>query len=166
MIKNLRDFILGLVMLALSLYLMLSPKIVKGMTLLYTSITVAKADTYIRLLGGLLLLLSAVLILRALGLFGLKAKKTDEKKPVDWLVIAGFATLLIYMPLMKIIGFTASSILLTASFKFMIRFREKKADLHNWQELLKNLGVSIAYAVVLVSALELLFTRALHVRLP
>lgn len=165
-IKNPRDLILGIVMTAISLYLLFSSKVVKGMTLLYTDITIAKAGTYIRILGGLLLILSVSLILRAIGVFGGKQEEPSGKKIADSFVIVGFVALILYIPLMKLIGFTVSSMLLMVCFTFMIRLREKKVDLHDKQALLKNLGVAVLYAVVLVLILEALFTRVLHVRLP
>lgn len=169
-IKNRKDFALGVVMLVLGLYLLLAQGIVKGMTLLSTDITIAKAGTYVRLLGGLLVLLSGGLTLRALGVFGKCAADEEEnsetRKKLDPLVPLLFGALLLYMPLMSLVGFTASSMILIAWVAFWIRYREKHVDLHDKQALLKNIGIAVVYSVILVLVLELMFTKGLHVRLP
>lgn len=168
-IKNRKDFILGVVMLVLGLYLLLAQGIVKGMTLLSTGITIAKAATYVRLLGGLLVLLSGGLTLRALGVFGERAEDAEENSEtwsLDPLVLILFGALLLYMPLMSLVGFTASSVILIAWVAFWIRYREKHVDLHDKKALLKNIGIAVVYSVILVLVLELMFTKGLHVRLP
>ncbi|MCI8650142.1 MAG: hypothetical protein HFG20_08505 [Anaerotruncus sp.] len=163
--KNWKDFLLGIVMLLISVYLLFSPNVVKGLTLLYTDITIAKAVTYVRILGGILLLLSLSLSLRALGLFGATSQEKSTFS-IDWLILAGFAALLVYMPLIKLLGFILPSILLVGVFTFFIRCREKQISLRNTPEVLKGCIVSILYAVTLVLLLQFLFTQVLHVRLP
>lgn len=168
-IKNRKDLILGVVMLVLGLYLLLAQGIVKGMTLLSTGITIAKAGTYVRLLGGLLVLLSGGLTLRALGVFG-KCEADEEDSETRWkldpLVPILFGALLLYMPLMSLVGFTVSSMIMIAWVAFWIRYREKHVDLHDKKALLKNIGIAVVYSVILVLVLELMFTKGLHVRLP
>lgn len=164
-IKNQTDFVLGITMLLVSLYLLFSPDIVKGMTLLYTDITIAKAATYVRILGGLMLLLSGGITLRSLGIFG-KDKAEEQRGSIDKFILLFFALLVIYMPLMAWIGFTISSIFVISGFTFIIRAREKQINLRNKQEFIKNLVIAILYGTILVLVLELLFTKGLHVRLP
>ena len=168
-VRNWRDLILGLVMLACGLYMVLAKGVVRGMTLLNTTVKLAQAATYMRILGGILALLSAVLVLRALGVFGGAAqeeKKSEGVRKLDWLVICAFAGLVLYLPMMDVIGFTVASILLMTLLTFLIRLREKHVDVHDRNAVLKNLAVAASYAVILVLVLEFMFTKWLHVRLP
>lgn len=100
---NWRDLVLGIVMVIIGLYLVLSPNIVQGMTVLYTEIGFAKPRTYICMLGYILLILSIMLITRAVGVWGKnedkeKEDKKENKRKFDCLVLAGFASLICYIP--------------------------------------------------------------------
>lgn len=171
MVKRVRswtDLILGGVMLLISLYLLFAPDAVQGMVILYTNISAAKPETYLNILGVVLSLLSLALIIRSFGVFQKKIeeKTSAERKKPEWMIICSFVVLLLYMPMMGLLGFTVASMLLVTFFTFIIRFREKKVNYMDKKMLLKNLAVSIFYAAILVIVLQFSFTRWLHVRLP
>ena len=161
-----KDLVLGIIMILISLYLLISPDIVAGITLLDSSIVLARAGTYVRILGGVLFLLAVSISIRALMVIKAKTEELEEKQPMDPLVVTGFVMLLLYMPLMNLTGFTTASIVFTSVFAFMIRAREKKVDLHNPKEFYKNLIIAFLYAVVLELVLEFVFTELLNVNLP
>lgn len=163
-----KDLLFGVLTSLISLYLLLSPNIVAGITLLDSSIVFARAGTYVRILGGLLLVLSVILCLRAL--FWKKGEVEEEKEKAHWsmdpLIVIGFVLLLLYMPLMDLTNFTVASVAFTALFAFIIRAREKKVDVRNPKECLKNLIIALGYALILEFVLEFLFTGFLNVNLP
>lgn len=166
-ILNWRDLVLGIVMVIIGLYLVLSPNIVQGMTVLYTEIGFAKPRTYICMLGYILLILSIMLITRAVGVWGKnKEDKEENKRKFDCLVLEGFAFLICYIPALKMAGFTIPTCILMSLFSFIIRMREKNVDKSDRKAVLKCAGIAVVYGVILTLVMEFAFTKWLNVRLP
>lgn len=166
-ILNWRDLVLGIVMVIIGLYLVLSPNIVQGMTVLYTEIGLAKPRTYICMLGYILLILSIMLITRAVGVWGNnKEDKEENKRKFDCLVLEGFAFLICYIPALKVAGFTIPTCILMSLFSFIIRMREKNVDKSDRKAVLKCAGIAVVYGVILTLVMEFAFTKWLNVRLP
>ena len=168
---NWRDLVLGIVMVIIGLYLVLSPNIVQGMTVLYTEIGFAKPRTYICMLGYILLILSIMLITRAVGVWGKnedkeKEDKKENKRKFHCLVLAGFASLICYIPALKAAGFTIPTCILMSLFSFIIRMREKNVDKSDRKAVLKCAGIAVVYGVILTLVMEFAFTKWLNVRLP
>ena len=164
--ENMTDFILGVVMLLISCYAVFAKSVVKGTTLLDTDVPLSDAKSFVRILGVVLMVLSVYIILRALGLF----KRTDKgdlkfKKP-ESIVVIGFAILLAFLILTNVIGFTISSVLMIASITYLIMVKEKGIDRHDKKAVLKAVGISLLYSIILVFVLCFAFKNWLHVMLP
>jgi len=162
-IKNKRDFVLGLVALALSLFLLLSDSVIQGFSMFQTKIYLAQAGAYIEIIAVLMIVVSLAMIIRA---FVKKEPGEDQKKSIDGLVVGAFAALIVYLLLMDALGFVINTIWLTALITFMLRVREKQISLKDRKAVLKTAGVSVGYAVILVLVLAFVFTTWLKVRLP
>ena len=166
MIKNKRDFLLGIVMTAVGLYLLLSNSIVKGFSLFQTKVVLAQAGTYLKIIGGLIVLVSAVVIIRSLRKPLSEEEAAEAKRPLDWMIVGCLAAFFVYLLLMDVLGFLIDTIWVIALITFLLRVREKHIDLHDKKELLKSIGIAVGYSVVLVLVISFMFTKWLNVRLP
>ena len=100
-IKNKRDFVLGLIALALSLFLLLSDSVIQGFSLFQTKIYLAQAGAYIEIIAVLMIIVSLAMIVRAF----VKAEPDEtQKKSLDLLVVGAFAALIVYLLLMDALG--------------------------------------------------------------
>jgi len=164
--ENMTDFVLGLIMLLVGCYATFAKSVTKGKTLLDVDVPFSDARSFVRILGILLMVLSVYLILRAMGVF--KRKDNDDltfKKP-EGIVLIGFGILITYLILLNVIGYTIPSILMIAGMTFLIMTKEKNLDLKDKKVVLKAVGISCAYSVVLVFVLSYAFKNWLHVVLP
>ena len=165
-IRNKRDFILGIISMGIGLFVLLSDNIVKGFSLFQTQIWLSKADSYLRILGGLLAFVSLIVILRSFVQTAETKKENKEKGRFDYVVLISFSAFFLYMLLLKTIGFIPDTIWLIALISFMLRARETHLDWHNRKALLKAILISVIYSVILVLAISFVFTTWLSVRLP
>ena len=162
-IKNKRDFVLGLIALALSLFLLLSDSVIQGFSMFQTKIYLAQAGAYIEIIAVLMIVVALAMIIRS---FVKSEPGKAQKQSLDLLVVGAFAALIVYLLLMDLLGFVINTIWLTALITFMLRMREKQISLKDHKAALKTAGISLAYAVVLVLVLAFVFTTWLKVRLP
>lgn len=164
-IKNKKDFGFGLVSLAVSIFLLISDRIVIGRSLFPMPSMWAKADIYVKIIAAVMAALSLVLVIRSL----LKADPDEgekKKNRIDYLVIIFFAAMALYLVLMETLGFVINSIWLMTLITFMLQMREKKVDWHDKKATLKALGISLLYAAILVGVTTFIFSTWLKVTLP
>ena len=164
-IKNKKDFGFGLASLAVSIFLLISDRIVIGRSLFPMPSMWAKADIYVKIIAAVMAALSLMLVIRSL----LKADPDEgekKKNRIDYLVIIFFAAMALYLVLMETLGFVINSIWLMTLITFMLQMREKKVDWHDKKATLKALGISLLYAAILVGVTTFIFSTWLKVTLP
>lgn len=162
---NKKDVILGLIMLSLSGYILFGSNVIVGDSILKESILVGRADFYIKFLAIIMILISAALILKAFGVFGLKNKETSDE-PTNNVAKLSFVALIIYGFILKPMGFFASSFLLIMFLSFIIRIKEDGIDLKDKKLVIKSLVISCAFSIITVSIFAYIFTNWLKVVLP
>lgn len=164
-----KDYIVGLIFAILGVFLVTSKKIVKGINMSVTDIPLAKADTYLRTLGGILTFLSVCLIVSA---FVKQRKENGESKAKvldrkTMLFTAGFfAAIIVYALLIKTIGFFFDTLWFTFLFSFALRIKELGLDIKDRKALTPVAVKSLIYALCLDGALIAIFTYVLKVTLP
>lgn len=163
-VKNPRDFVFGLITAAIGIFLIASKSLVYGFSLFRTEIYLSRADAYLRIIGVILIIMAIILIVRSI----MRADSTQKAKwqKIDWLAVSCFGAMIVYLLLIERIGFMVDTIWLMALITFLLRYREKKLNLRDRKIILKNLLISVAYAVLLVLVMSFSFTTWLKVRLP
>ena len=159
---NKRDLGSSIVMALVGLYVTFGKNVITGKTFGTESMPLAaRADVYLRVLGGLLLVLSLVLMARALC----RNEKT-QKKEIPPVAVIGAILLIVFALIVKPLGFFVSASVLVAAWTFIFRVKEYHIDRNDKKALAKAAGISIAFALIIVAVLQLAFTHLLGVRLP
>ena len=83
MVRKVNDFVLSLLMIALSLFLIFGNVTVGGSSLSQGGI-LSQADTYLKFIAAILLVVSVILFFRSLDF-----RKTGEKEPFTYRIIPG-----------------------------------------------------------------------------
>jgi len=169
LIKNTNDFIIGLVLLALGIYVVLTDDIVIGFipaTLPGGDLT--RPDMYVRLIGGFLALCAAILVIKSIN-FTRSADTIGFRFAISREIVLTALALVAYTMLLTRIGFFASSFLLIFFLTAMYLRKEKAGDGSRpttRKEIIKEFVRIFVYSVLLVLAVYLIFTRVLFVALP
>lgn len=164
-IKNMNDFVSGFLLCAGGLWLMLSKNITEGRILSSQNQGIIKADTYIRMLGGLVVFLAFLMIIRSINF-----KKEAETKAFEFHItkesFLTLAALIAFIVLLKPLGFA----LTTFSFTFFIvsvyMLREMKDKGLSRREKIKKFVIAGVFSFVLVLVVYLIFSKVLLVMLP
>ena len=161
-VVNKRDLYSSIVLAVIGLYITFGKNVITGKTFGVDSMPMAaRADVYLKTLGLVLAVLSLVLLVRAI-----RTDKEVIKKEIPIVAIIGAASLVVYIFILKPLGFFISSVLLITAWTFMFRLKEYHIDLKDKRTVLKTLGISFAFSIIIVALLQLAFTKLLGVRLP
>lgn len=162
--KDKKNLVFGVLCLALGVFLISSDGIIQGKSLFAADNLWSQADSYIRALGWILIVLSLVLIIRAF------LKNTAVQRTIGtskYLIIFGFAAMVVYALLLPLLGFILDSLWFVAVITFLIMSKEKgltkSSDKKQW---LRAAAVSCSYSVILVFVMYFAFTKLLKVILP
>lgn len=159
---NLRDLISGIVLSVFGAYVRWGKDVVLGKTFGMDRMPiVSRADFYIHVLGGALLVLSILLIIRAFVKPG-EAKAKEIPGVAVWAAVS----LIIFCFIVKPLTFYPAATLLVTFWTFMFRIKEYHIDKNDKKALMKALGISLAFSALIVLVLQLIFTKLLGVRLP
>ena len=162
---NLRDFFSGIVFAIFGIYILVGKDVVLGKTFGMDRMpVVSRADFYIHVLGGALLVLSLILIIRSCVRpdYG----QQTGKKEIPLVAVFSAITLILFCFLVKPLTFYPSAVLLITSWVFMFRVKEYHIEKTDKKGLIKALLISVSYSAVVVLILQLIFTHLLGVRLP
>lgn len=160
-----KDVILGIIMIALSLYIFWGSNVIVGKSILKENITVGRADFYIKFLATALLVISFVIILKALGLFSSSNDRTNSN-PMNKTAKLSFIALIIYTVILKPIGFFISSFVLVTFLSLIIRLEETKINSQKMKDFVKPIIISCTFSLVSVLSIMYVFTKWLKVILP
>ena len=164
-IKNMNDFISGLLFCAGGLWLMFSKNITEGRILASQNQGIIKADTYIRMLGGLVVLLAVIMIIRSINF-----KRAAEIKAFEFHITKeSFLTLIAliaFIILLKPLGFALTTFSFTFFIVIVYMLREMKEKEISRREKIKKFVIAGIFSFVLVLVVYLVFSRVLLVMLP
>lgn len=168
LIKNANDFVLAVLMLALSLFLLLYPNITSNIPSVSMGGYFTRPDVYIRMLALFLAAASLALLIRSLNL-GRKSQQTSGFHfTINSTVIMTVAALLLYCALLPVAGFyiCTAVILLFLSGLYVYKENNKKLKDYSKKELTKYAVIDVVYTGCMVAVLWLVFAKLLGVRLP
>lgn len=168
LIRNGNDFLLGLVMLSISTFLVVSPYIVKGGVISGVGGGFfARADVYIKMLASFLLLLSIILIIKSINF-----KRSEHVKPLNIRITKEAAlsavALVLYVFLLPVVGFVITSFALIFFLVLLYMNKESKDEAASGdkKQLIRRIIIAAIYSAVLVAILYIIFTQLLGSVLP
>ena len=167
-----KDYIAGVLFGAVGVYLLVSKKIVKGINMFNVSaeIPLTKADTYLRMLGGLLLLLSVCLLVSTFIKQKKNPDRNGENTPINkmnlFYTVGFFAAIVIYALLIDVIGFFFDTLWFSFLFSFALRIKELGISFQDKKALSSAALNCLIYSLILDGALIAIFTFVLKVQLP
>lgn len=162
---NKKDVILGLIMLGLSGYILFGNNVIVGNSIFKEEIIVARAEFYLKFLSVGMMIISVALIMKTLKIFKVKDQETTSE-PINNIVKLSFVALIIYVFILKPVGFFISSFLLVAFLSYIIRLKENNIDLTDKKSVIKSLIISCIFSLTTVLIIMFIFTRWLKVVLP
>lgn len=190
-LKSANDFIIGIALLALGVYVLVTKDIVTGNIITGDGGLFVRPDVYVRLLGGFLTFFSAVLVLKSIKWTrrgaaggGAAAGAGEEKLKfvISREVIFTLSGLIVYAALLELtlivkniagmhdgIGFFIATFLLIVFLTVVFRRKEKYGEgFHTVPRaaLLREFGFIVIYAAVLDVVVWAVFSKVLNVSLP
>ena len=159
------DLILGICVLAVSLGCIVYAVIVSDPRATYF---LARADTYLGLIFGLLTLLSLLLILRAWNSRNAESGQQTVEPIWDKLTLVTVVSLFAYMLLLRSIGFIFDSLLLMwlLSFLYSVKAHRGKGEPVNRKFWLKTLGATGIFSLAATFSTYYIFVELLNTKLP
>jgi hypothetical protein len=164
-IKNMNDLIGGLVLIAGSIWLLVSKSITVGTITTGQGGLFVRADVYIRMLGVLMLFLAVLMVLRSINF-----KKEAETKAFFFNVtkesLLSFAALILFIVILKPVGFAISTYALT--FFLVVLYTLKEYALKNLtpRQKKKKIVFAAVFSLILVVFVWAVFEKVLLVTLP
>ena len=168
LIKNVNDFIIGIVLLALGIYVLTTDDIVQGNVSPGAGGPLVRPDVYVRLIGGFLAFFSAVLVIKAFN-FSRSAEVKSFRFVLSREVVLTLVSLILYTILLPLIGFGVSTFLLIFALTCFYAHKEKTGEgkpLLSRKGMIREFVIAAIYSALLVTAVYLIFSRVLHVTLP
>ena len=164
-IKNMNDLIGGLLLAAGGVWLMLSKNITEGRILSSQNQGIIRADTYIRMLGGLVVFLAVLMVIRSINF-----KKDAETKAFEFHITKeSFLTiiaLVLFIVLLKPLGFAVTTFLFSFFIVSVYTLREVRDKGLTRREKIKKFVFAGVFSFILVIVVYLIFSRILLVMLP
>jgi hypothetical protein len=164
-IKNMNDFIGGILLGAVSVFLMVSKHIVEGRLVTGKGGTFVRADTYIKMLGGLMFFLAFIMVIRSINF-----KRTAETKGFTFTItkesLLTIVALLIYTVVLKLMGFALTTFLFSFFIVCLYMRKENQGKELSRRQIIKKVIVAGVFSVILVGVVYVLFSKVLMVVLP
>ena len=164
-IKSMNDFVSGLILSGVSLYLIFGKNIVQGKVTTGPGGPLVRADMYIRMLGILMLLLSAIMVIRSVNF-----RKAVETKGFSFTItresiftafaLAGFIIFL------KPLGFGITTFLFSFFVVCLYSIKENQGKGFGRREKIKKALFAALFSLILVAVVYLVFAKILLVTLP
>jgi hypothetical protein len=168
LLKSVNDFIIGVFLFALGLFVLTTKRVMDGSVNVTDGGIWVRPDVYVRLIGGLISLCSAILIGKSLN-FKRQAETSGFHFVICREVVLTAAALIVYAFLLTRIGFAVSTFLLTLSLTCVYIQKEKQGGSRpplTGKITVKDLIIAAVYSVVLDVVVWLIFSKVLHVALP
>lgn len=168
-IKNANDFILAIIMLGISGYILLAKNICSFIPNTGLGGFFARPDVYIKMLSIFLIILSVVLLAKSVSI---SKKNVPIKKFSFYLnkeIVSTTVALCAYTLLMPVVGFIITTFLLTFFLVliFSLKFKNIKFSWRsNKKVLIRLFVISFVYAFVADIVMYLVFTYLFGISLP
>ena len=165
-IKSINDFLVVIFMAALGVFLCVSDKVVEGnLTNLHAGGILVRADMYIRLIGGILILLAVLLFIKNLN-FNKSVETEGFKFNTSVQSLLTIVSLIIYTLFLHRIGFAIDTFLLSFFLVFMYMKKENKDVAMTRPVLVRMLIMTCVFSLLLVIVVYVIFGKLLYVSLP
>lgn len=167
MIKKMNDFVLSLIMIVLSLFLIFG-NVTEGGTTMGQGGPLAKPDVWLKLLAALMLVFSVILLIKSISF---KRDGQDKEKfsfALNSTVILTIVGLSIYTALLPVIGFFVSTFLLSMFLCLLFSIKENKKSIKTMgkNEWFAYILRSFGFSLVMLLVLYLVFGKLLAIHLP
>ena len=168
-IRHTNDFIIGMILLALGIYVLFTGNIVHGTIPAHLpGGYLTRPDVYVRLIAAFLTFCAAILVIRSIN-FTRTADTKGFRFVLSKEVLITVAGLIVYTVLLTHMGFFISTFLFVFLLSCVYLRKEKtgpgKPPLTR-KEIVKSLIIICVYSALLVLAVHIIFTRVLFVILP
>lgn len=126
------------------------------------SVPIAKPSAYSKLILGILAALAVAQLIRAI------VKKPDEQLTPIWTVLAVItvATLIVYVMVVKLLGFQLSTFLAMAVLVTSYSAGMGKIDIKNKKKAIRQIIICLLIALAISGCTELIFRGGLGAKLP
>lgn len=164
-IKNMNDFIGGILLMMGGMWLMVSKNITEGRILLSQRQGFIQADTYIRMLGGLVFFLAVIMCVRSINF-----KKEGETEAFTFSItresFLTFVALVAFIALLKPLGFAVATFLFSSFVVSLYMLKETRDKGLSRKKKIAKLAFSCVFSLILVFVVYLIFAKGLLVTLP
>lgn len=164
-IKNMNDCIGGVVLMAASVFLLVSKNITEGRIVTGQGGFFVRADTYIRMLGGLMFFLAFLMIIRSINF-----KKIAETKGFVFVItkesLCTVAALIVFLLLLKPLGFAITTFLFSFFIVCLYMRKENRDKGLSRRDWIKKTVFAGVFSLILVVVVYLVFAKLLLVTLP
>ena len=167
-LKTANDFVIGLALLALGVFILFTDKVVEGNVVTGNGGFLVRPDVYVRMLGGCLAFFAAVLALKSINW----TRSKDTKKFTFVLsreIILTIVALIAYVDLLPIIHFFAAPFLLCfllTNLFFKKEISATETECPEKKGIIRRLVIAAVYSALLTVVVWLLFSKVLTVALP
>jgi hypothetical protein len=159
------DFICGLVLSAVSIWLLVSKSVTIGKVETGQGGLFVRADVYPRMLGALMLFLAILMIIRSINF-----KKEAETAPffinITKESLFTFVALIVFIVILKPVGFAISTFALTFFLVVLYMLKEYESKNLTPQQKKKKIVFAAVFSVILVVFVWVAFEKLLLVTLP
>ena len=164
-IKSMNDFIIGLALMAASVWLMVSKNITEGRIINGEGGIFVRADMYIRMLGGLMFFLAFLMVIHAINF-----KNSAETKGFSFAITKeSFLTiiaLIVFIAVLKPVGFGMTTFAFTFFEVCLYMRKENERKGIGRRELIKKVVFAALFSLILEVIVYLVFVKVLLVILP
>ena len=166
-LKKTNDFIIGLLLLGLGIYVLLTKDIIQGNLPAAAIVSpLVRPDVYVRLIGGCLAFCAVILIVKSINFSG-RSDTRGFHFVLTREIVLTVLSLIIYTILLTRIGFALSTFSLSFFLVCMYQRREKSGvGKRSKKGIIKDTIIAIVYSAALVMFVYFVFTRVLYVNLP
>jgi hypothetical protein len=159
------DFIGGLALIAGSMWLLASKSITTGRIATGKGGLFVRADVYIRMLGGLMLFLAILMVIRSINF-----KKEAETKAFFFNItkesLLSFVALIVFCIALKPVGFAITTFALTFFLVCLYMNRENADKNYTPQQKKKRVLFAAVFSLILLVLVYFIFSNVLLVTLP
>jgi hypothetical protein len=164
-IKSMNDFIIGLALMAASVWLMASRNITEGRIIDTEGGAFVRADMYIRMLGGLMFFLALLMVIRSINF-----KKAAETSGFSFTItqesLLTIIALVLFIILLKPVGFGITTFAFTFFEVCLYMRRENLGKGLGRREVIKKAVFAAVFSLILVVLVYMVFVKVLLVILP
>ncbi|MGH4039098.1 MAG: tripartite tricarboxylate transporter TctB family protein [Sphaerochaeta sp.] len=165
-IKKRNDFVLGILMLLIGLYVMFAKNTVSHISKNGLGGFWARPDVYMKGLAGGIVLLSVILLIQSIGF----VKNKNEVKPFKFYInieiLISTVLLFIYTLVLSKVGFFICTFLLVIALVNLFSYKRLLTAENPKKERNKLFILSIIYSLILVIVMYYVFTYAFGISLP